>query len=104
MKKINKSASALHNWKQRHGIVIDHARPGMPQTSGALRKLQHRLAKSIDDANHREVAESALMNPGDLIEIVTHRILTLGIGGLNGAISAYDTYGVATCLQYIHSL
>lgn len=104
MKKLNKSASALHNWKQRHGVVIDNSRPGAPESSGALRQLLHRLEASIDNSNYRGLAASALMNPDDLIVIVTQKIHTLGIGGLDGAISAHDTHGIVTCLQYLHLL
>jgi hypothetical protein len=103
MKEIIETASSLHNWKQRNGIVRDRPSRGS-NPSGMRRKLETLLAASIDQSNYRTLAARAEMNSLDLIETVTRKLRTLGISGLRSAIQAHSDHGIVTCIQYLYSL
>lgn len=102
MKEILNSASALHNWKQRAGIVPD--RRGGKSHGSTRRKLESMLARAIDRENYREIAGQAGMNSADLVELLTRRLPDVGPNCLEAAIQAMTDHGTVTCLQYLDSL
>ena len=104
MKDMIEDSSALHNWKQRNGILRDAPSNRTSERAWLRNELEARLAARIDDGNYREIAAAARMNSLDLIETLTEKLGAIGIGGLKAAIQAMQDHGVVTCIQYLHSL
>ncbi len=96
--------SALHNWKQWHGILRDAPSSRAAEQAHLRIELETLLAAEIDKENHRAVAASARMNSLDLIVTLRRKVGAAGIGGLKAAIQALEDHGTATCLQYLYSL
>jgi hypothetical protein len=104
MKNIMESTSAFNNWRQGQGFVRDKATNVTDTRMAARQKLRWILYKSVNEGNFRDLAARAEMNSLDLIETITTKLGTLGVGGLKGAVNAYKAHGIVTCLQYLNSL
>ncbi len=104
MKDMIENASALHNWKQRNAILKSRPMPNSDDLRYQFLKLEFLLARAITPSNYRKVAALAALNSFDLIELVTKKLGSIGVGGLKAAIDIERSYGVITCLQYLNSL
>jgi hypothetical protein len=104
MKNMIETSSTLHNWKQRNAILRSRPMPSNDDLKHELIKLEHLLARAVTPSNYRELASKAAINSNDLIELLTEKLGSFGVGGLKAAIDIECHYGIVTCLQFLNSL
>jgi hypothetical protein len=102
MENLLNSHSALHNFKQAHGLNIADANSVSAYV--LERRLMRILNAEITHKTVRELAKRVGLSIAEIEDIVEGKVYDLEEDALLGAIETYESSGIAACLKYIDEI